>query len=271
MKKKIMVTLALVFIVALFAVPAYAAAQTEERPVIVILNAFEGPPGPVWQRTAVDNAIIVAHIYQHEGGPLVGVISGTDRFRSFESEALFQRPVGWILVVVEAEGFQLPDPVELEFRHFEAGDDLVWFASVLHYFEEGVTPEPTPEPSPQPPPPADARVLSFAIGQTTFTDDGTAMSLDAATFIQDGRTMVPLRVIIEALGATNVEFSNNTVFFRLAGENIVMPIGQPLPGGMGTPVLINGRTFVPLAYASNILGAITRWDDANRVAYIYIV
>ncbi|MCL2377619.1 MAG: stalk domain-containing protein [Defluviitaleaceae bacterium] len=114
------------------------------------------------------------------------------------------------------------------------------------------------------------RILRFAIGSTSFTDSGTSYKLEAAPFIAYNRTMVPLRVIIEALGATDFNFTSSIVSFILNGETISMTINQPLPGGMGAPVIIEGRTFVPLAYIINVIGATARWDGVARVAYIYI-
>ena len=41
-----------------------------------------------------------------------------------------------------------------------------------------------------------------------------------------------------------------------------------IAGGMGNPAIVNGRTFVPIAYVAQMLGANTRWDEANRAVYI---
>ena len=82
--------------------------------------------------------------------------------------------------------------------------------------------------------------------------------------------MVPLRVIGEALGATNLALNDNVVSLILNGRPITMTVGQPLPHGMGTPVIIADRTFVPLAYLIDEMGALARWDGTARAAYIYI-
>jgi len=113
------------------------------------------------------------------------------------------------------------------------------------------------------------RVLRFAVGSTTFTDNGVAATLEAAPFIADDRTMVPLRVIVEALGATDLSFTGGVVSFNLMGETITMTIGQPL-GNMGTPMIIAERTFVPLAFVMQEIGALANWDGEARAAYVYI-
>gem|GEM_PF-2138849 len=114
------------------------------------------------------------------------------------------------------------------------------------------------------------RVLRFEIDNTTYTDRGVSITLEAAPFIAYDRTMVPLRVIIEAMGAADVSFVDGVVSFVVQGFPISLTIGQPLPGGFGTPVIIADRTFVPLAYVMDAVGANVRWDGTNRAAYIYI-
>ncbi|MCL2373182.1 MAG: stalk domain-containing protein [Defluviitaleaceae bacterium] len=125
---------------------------------------------------------------------------------------------------------------------------------------------PTPPVVPPPPPAGDDAVLRFAVGSTTYTINGVAGTLDAAPFNQDGRVMVPLRQIGEAIGAAVIAFEDNTAII----DNIRLPIGVALAGGMGTPVIVDGRTFVPLGYIAGRIGATPRWDGAASAAYIYI-
>lgn len=46
-------------------------------------------------------------------------------------------------------------------------------------------------------------------------------------------------------------------------------IGEELPNGMGAAVIIDDRTFVPLRYVSEMLGATVRWDSVHSAVYIY--
>jgi len=115
------------------------------------------------------------------------------------------------------------------------------------------------------------RVLRFAIGEEFFTDRGFTRWLEASPFIANERTMVPFRVIGEALGA-EIGFCEDTVSvsFVLNGQTLTLPVGVPLPGGMGTPVIVNSRTFVPVRFVSETLGATIRWCDVNYAVYVYI-
>jgi len=113
-------------------------------------------------------------------------------------------------------------------------------------------------------------ILRFPIGSTSFTNSGVTQTLEAAPFIQDNRTMVPLRVISEALGAANLAHNAGVITFDINGQSFTMEVGQQLPGNMGAPVIIENRTFVPLAFIINEMGATARWDSSSRAAYIYV-
>jgi len=115
------------------------------------------------------------------------------------------------------------------------------------------------------------RILRFLIDTPHYTDNGTSHTLEAAPFIADDRTMVPLRVISEALGAKDIVLNDGVVSLTLNGRVIAMVIGQPLPNNMGTPIIIAGRTFVPLAYIVEKMGAEVYWDGNTRAIYITIV
>ena len=84
-------------------------------------------------------------------------------------------------------------------------------------------------------------------------------------FIKDDRTMVPIRFVAEAMGA-EVEWidETRTVIIEKDGTHLQLQIDVPLPDGMGTPVIVANRTFVPVRYVTEMLGANVRWDDLAR-------
>jgi len=132
-----------------------------------------------------------------------------------------------------------------------------------------ITPTPTSTPIPSPPP-SQSFLMRFVINNTNYTYRGNSMSLDAAPFIAEGRTMVPFRAIAEGLGA-DVEWdaSARAVRFTADDTNIFLPIGIPLSGNMGTPIIANNRTFVPVRYVAEVFGSKVDWDAASRAVYIY--
>jgi hypothetical protein len=108
----------------------------------------------------------------------------------------------------------------------------------------------------------------------TFSNNGVHTLLEVAPFITDGRTMVPFRAIATALGAeVDWEEPTRTVIFLRDGITRRLPVGTPLLNQvgeyMGTPVIVDGRTLVPLQYVSVAFGAEVRWDPVARAIYIY--
>jgi hypothetical protein len=114
--------------------------------------------------------------------------------------------------------------------------------------------------------------MRFAIGSTIYTIGGIAGQIEAAPFIDPvyERTMIPVRAIAEGLGATvDWDEATRTVFIIRGGEVITLTVGVPLPGDMGTAAIVDGRTFVPARYVSEVLNATVRWDGTNQAVYIY--
>jgi hypothetical protein len=108
----------------------------------------------------------------------------------------------------------------------------------------------------------------------SITIDG--LKLDADAYILNDRTIVPLRAIFERLGAT-VEWdeATQTVTATKGTTVIKLTIGETeatVNGKVTTlavpAVKINSRTFVPLRFVSEALGAEVGWDGDNVTAVI---
>ncbi|AUG57105.1 copper amine oxidase N-terminal domain-containing protein [Acetivibrio saccincola] len=100
---------------------------------------------------------------------------------------------------------------------------------------------------------------------------------DAEPFIDDnGRTQVPVRFVSEALGAeVSWEGSTKTVTISQGDKEIKIVIGKKdytINGEknlMDTEALLKeDRTFVPVRFVSEGLGAKVDWDPAVRTVYI---
>ena len=101
-------------------------------------------------------------------------------------------------------------------------------------------------------------------------------ALEYPPFIMGGRTMVPIRFISEALGA-KVEWDNATkgititlddkVISMQVGNTSVMVNGKTLTID-APPVIKLGRTFVPLRFISEALGAKVEWDAGTRTVTV---
>jgi hypothetical protein len=114
--------------------------------------------------------------------------------------------------------------------------------------------------------------LVFTIGDQGYKVNGASSLNDAAPYISsDSRTMVPLRAISEALGA-NVTWNDATkgITISTGGTVIIrLTLGQQLPNGLGALELVNDRTFVPIRYVAEHLGANVVWNEADQSVQIY--
>ena len=114
--------------------------------------------------------------------------------------------------------------------------------------------------------------LRFVIGSADYTVNGVPHVADAPVFIDEvyNRTMVPLRNVAQAMGA-EVYWQSRTrwAVITLHGHARSLAVDESLPGGYGMPVIINGRTFVPLAFVAEMFNLTPVWDGVNRAVYLY--
>lgn len=114
--------------------------------------------------------------------------------------------------------------------------------------------------------------MRLVIGNNIFAHLGQPVVNDVAPFIDPAtnRTMVPLRVIAEGLGA-EVDFCDETRTVTIVqnGTELTLTIDVPLPGDLGTPVIVNERTFVPARYVMELFDATVRWDEVAQAVYVY--
>lgn len=105
----------------------------------------------------------------------------------------------------------------------------------------------------------DTRIV-LKIGSCNVNVDDATVSSDAAPVIVDGSTMVPLRIITETLGGTaDWDGTNRTVTLHIDGKTLTMTIDKIIPGFDVTPVIIHDRTYVPIRYVAEALGATVQW------------
>lgn len=118
--------------------------------------------------------------------------------------------------------------------------------------------------------------IQNATDKITVKINGVIQTYDQPPVIMNGRTLVPLRGIFEALGA-NVSWDGQTqtVTATKGGITIQLKIGSTIAHKNGTvihldqsSVLINDRTMVPVRFVSEALGAEVDWDDVIRTVII---
>lgn len=99
---------------------------------------------------------------------------------------------------------------------------------------------------------------------------------DQDPMLTNGRVMVPLRSIMEALGATvSWEAKTQTVNAQKPGFAFMMTIGEWFAFANGNQITLdvpatieNGRTLVPVRVISESLGAGVSWNGTSRTVTI---
>lgn len=105
------------------------------------------------------------------------------------------------------------------------------------------------------------------------------MQFEVPPRIENGRTLVPLRAIFEAMGAS-VEWndSTRTVTARRGSATVILPLGSTSPTVNGqtwkleVPAkIVNGRTLAPLRFVGEAFGGQVDWNAQSRTINISYV
>lgn len=113
-------------------------------------------------------------------------------------------------------------------------------------------------------------------GAIDVTIDGEPLATTAEPVIQNNHTMVPLRDIFEAMGATVTwDATTQTASAQKGDRTVVIGIGQPQATVNGTAVsletpatILNRHTMVPLRFIAESFQARTLWDNTSKSVHI---
>lgn len=115
-----------------------------------------------------------------------------------------------------------------------------------------------------------------ADGAVYVTLDGRALRLDQPGQVQDGRTLVPFRPIFEALGAkVSWDARSQSVSATRGQDSLLLTVGSRVVEWRGSlikvdtpPVIVEGRTLVPLRLVAQALGLHVRWEASTRTVHL---
>ena len=112
-------------------------------------------------------------------------------------------------------------------------------------------------------------VVQMQIGSKQLITNGVASQKDAAPVIRNNRTLVPIRFITEALGG-EVKWNEaaKEVILVMDGKEIRMTIGKTLEKYGVAPIIIDGRTYVPVRFVADELKAMVAWDNETKTVTI---
>lgn len=107
--------------------------------------------------------------------------------------------------------------------------------------------------------------------------DGKKISFDEAPFVEDGSTLVQFRPLFEALGLQiDWDERNQTVSGKKQGLQITFKVNDLTATVNGTPYklpsapkVVNGNTFVPVRFISEVLHYDVVWNPINKTISIY--
>lgn len=121
--------------------------------------------------------------------------------------------------------------------------------------------------------------LTMQIGNPVMTVNGEERSIDAegtAPTVENGRTLVPIRAVIEAMGGNaDWQAETRTAVLTLGEDTVKLTIDSTeaffndRKDELDTaPMLINGRTMLPIRYIAECFAFIVDWNEATRTVSI---
>jgi hypothetical protein len=118
---------------------------------------------------------------------------------------------------------------------------------------------------------------AVAVPPITIFVDGQQLMTDVSPFIMDGRTMVPLRPLLERLGARiRWDAYYQTVRADTNAHWLYITVGSPVAivddirYRLDVPPLIrSGRTFLPARFVAEAFGASVTWNSTLRRVTIW--
>ncbi|MBE6023256.1 MAG: copper amine oxidase N-terminal domain-containing protein [Cellulosilyticum sp.] len=122
-----------------------------------------------------------------------------------------------------------------------------------------------------------AATATFVLGESKFTVNGEAVTMDSAVYAKDGYTMVPVKYVAKAFGiegnaiqydkatSTATIIAGNKVISITAGKAAIVVNGTAIPMAVKAEVK-DGRMCVPMAYIASALDVQKSWDATTKTA-----
>jgi uncharacterized repeat protein (TIGR02543 family) len=126
------------------------------------------------------------------------------------------------------------------------------------------------------------RTVRLTIGSRVMYVDGSPVLLEAPPVILNARTLLPIRAVVEAVGGTIVwEASTRKVTIVRGTKTLRLWIDRNMAELNGqsvnidtdvrvVPIIMNGRTLLPLRFVAEALGLDVRWDaETKTITIVY--
>lgn len=115
----------------------------------------------------------------------------------------------------------------------------------------------------------------FTIGSSYYALNGSSQAMDAAPYIKNSRTYMPIRYVGYAMGLTDAQIqwyeATRTVILTKGSTTVVLVIGSPTMFVNGqarvmdvAPEITNSRTCLPIAWVAAAFGHTAVWNGATQ-------
>lgn len=118
--------------------------------------------------------------------------------------------------------------------------------------------------------------ITLQVDSNTINIGSRSVTIDTAPVIIDGRTLIPVRGVSEAMGG-NVDWNNDTktVTITLGSNKVEMTIDSKTAYFNNkaqtldvAPVVLNGRTMLPARFIAESFGFNVNWDNDTKTISI---
>lgn len=179
---------------------------------------------------------------------------------------------------LSAQKYTFDEPVEARYLEFEILDGKTGYATCgdLSFFERKSDAEEMKQKSTK-------YMLTIGSDILKVEEDGeiTEIKLDVAPYIDWGYTQIPVRGLLEQMGAeftwdgenSKVYIKSGTTEIEMQIDNELVYVTSPTYGRVrytlhSAPQITNSRTFVPVRFISENLGYKVDWDDATKTVTV---
>jgi hypothetical protein len=126
--------------------------------------------------------------------------------------------------------------------------------------------------------PTEKIILRFKINSLTYWLGTISKNMDSPPIVKEGRTLLPIRYLAEAIGATVTwDAKTQQITLQLKQTFIVLTLGQNIAIINGVPTKIDpdnlnvkpivvppGRTLLPLRFVAERLNCLVAWNPENQ-------
>lgn len=125
---------------------------------------------------------------------------------------------------------------------------------------------------------ADTQAMSIAlqIDNSNMSVNGTEKVIDAPPVIKDGRTLLPVRAVVEEMGGSvswdneakqaTLNHGDNTIVLTIDSQTALLNDEENMIDT--APTIIDGRTFLPIRFIAESFGYAVEWNEENKTVFI---